>query len=63
MDNGAAFGAVVELKTSGEPQRIDLNDLKPGMTATLDIRTRSRSVMQYLAKPVQKAFSGALHER
>jgi adhesin transport system membrane fusion protein len=43
--------------------RLRLNDLKPGMTATLDIRTRSRSVLQYLAKPVQKAFSGALHER
>ena len=43
--------------------QLNLNDLKPGMTATLDIRTRSRSVMQYLAKPVQKAFSGALHER
>ena len=37
--------------------------IKPGMTTTLDIRTRSRSVLQYLAKPVQKAFSGALHER
>ena len=43
--------------------RLRLSDLKPGMTATLDIRTRSRSVLQYLAKPVQKAFSGALHER
>ena len=43
--------------------RLRLSDLKPGMTATLDIRTRARSVLQYLAKPVQKAFSGALHER
>lgn len=42
---------------------LSLNELKTGMTASLDIRTRSRSVMQYLAKPVQKAFSGALHER
>jgi adhesin transport system membrane fusion protein len=43
--------------------RLRSSDLKPGMTATLDIRTHSRSVLQYLAKPVQKAFSGALHER
>ena len=42
---------------------LSLNDLKPGMTATLDIQTRSRSLLQYLTKPVQKAFSGALHER
>jgi adhesin transport system membrane fusion protein len=33
--------------------------LKPGMTATVDIRT----VLQYLAKPVFKAFGGAMNER
>lgn len=37
--------------------------LKPGMTATVDIRTDSRSVLQYLAKPVFKAFGGAMNER
>jgi adhesin transport system membrane fusion protein len=42
---------------------LSLKELKPGMTATLDIQTRSRTLLQYLTKPVQKAFSGALHER
>ena len=42
---------------------LSLNELKPGMTATLDIQTRSRTLLQYLTKPIQKAFSGALHER
>ena len=37
--------------------------LKPGMTATVDIRTGRRSVLKYLAKPVYKAFAGALNER
>ena len=37
--------------------------LKPGMTATVDIRTDSRSVLQYLAKPVSRAFGGAMNER
>lgn len=37
--------------------------LKPGMTATVDIRTNRRSVLQYLAKPVFKAFGGAMNER
>lgn len=37
--------------------------LKPGMTTTVDIRTDSRSILQYLAKPVFKAFGGALNER
>lgn len=37
--------------------------LKPGMTATADIRTASRSILQYLAKPVFKTFGGAMNER
>ena len=37
--------------------------LKPGMTATVDIRTGNRSVLKYLAKPVYKAFGGAMNER
>ncbi|MBM3362494.1 MAG: HlyD family efflux transporter periplasmic adaptor subunit [Betaproteobacteria bacterium] len=37
--------------------------LKPGMTTTIDIKTRTRSVLQYLLKPVIKSFSGALNER
>jgi len=53
----------VELAPMPVANRIKATDLKPGMTASLDIRTRSRSVWQYLSKPIQKAFSGALHER
>ena len=53
----------VQLETPPDTHLLKLSDLKPGMTAALDIRTRSRSVWQYLSKPIQKAFSGALHER
>jgi len=53
----------VELAPMPVSNRIKATDLKPGMTTSLDIRTRSRSVWQYLSKPIQKAFSGALHER
>jgi adhesin transport system membrane fusion protein len=53
----------VELAPIHASNRIKASDLKPGMTASLDIRTHSRSVWQYLTKPIQKAFSGALHER
>jgi adhesin transport system membrane fusion protein len=38
-------------------------DLKPGMTSTVDVRIGTRSVLQYLAKPIFKAFSGAMNER
>jgi len=64
--NGATqtyYRIQVELEPPPDHHRLKLADLKPGMTASLDIRTRSRSVWQYLTKPVQKAFSGALHER
>jgi adhesin transport system membrane fusion protein len=37
--------------------------VKPGMTASIDIQTGRRSVLNYLAKPVFKAFGGALLER
>ena len=36
--------------------------IKPGMTATVDMRIGTRSILRYLAKPVYKAFSGALAE-
>lgn len=49
-------------KNKTNPKLADV-ELKPGMTATVDIRTDTRSVLQYLAKPIVKAFSGALNER
>jgi adhesin transport system membrane fusion protein len=49
-------------KTKANPKLANVA-LKPGMTATVDIRTDSRSILRYLAKPVFKAFGGALNER
>ncbi len=49
-------------KTHPNPKLANIA-LKPGMTATVDIRTGQRSVLKYLAKPVYKAFSGAFNER
>lgn len=37
--------------------------VKPGMTVSIDIRTGKRTVLSYLAKPVIKAFGGAMTER
>jgi adhesin transport system membrane fusion protein len=42
---------------------LDSAKLKPGMTATVDILTRRRSVLHYLAKPLYRAFGGAMNER
>jgi adhesin transport system membrane fusion protein len=33
------------------------------MTTSLDIRTGERTVLQYLIKPIFKAFQGAMTER
>lgn len=43
--------------------KLNLDDLRPGMTAIVDVKTGQRSVMAYLLKPIAKAFSGAARER
>jgi hypothetical protein len=46
----------VQLETPPDTHLLKLSDLKPGMTAALDIRTRSRSVWQYLSKTHPKSI-------
>jgi len=43
--------------------RIQPKDIKPGLTATADVLTGTRSILNYLMKPVSRAFSGALTQR
>ena len=43
--------------------RIQPKDLKPGLTATADVLTGTRSILTYLIKPVSRAFSGAMTQR
>jgi membrane fusion protein, adhesin transport system len=38
-------------------------DVKLGMSAMVDIKTGSRSVLRYIFKPIYKGFEGALHEK
>lgn len=38
-------------------------EIQPGMTASVDISTGSRSILHYLTKPITKTFSEALGER
>lgn len=38
-------------------------EIQPGMTATAEIKTGSKSVLTYLTKPVSKTLSGSLGER
>lgn len=38
-------------------------DIQPGMTATVEIKTGKRTVMEYLLKPVIKTLSESMGER
>ncbi len=42
---------------------IRLQDIKPGLTAAIDIQTGKRSVLHYIGKPIARAFSGALGQK
>jgi adhesin transport system membrane fusion protein len=46
---------------SGRPNEV--LEIQPGMTATVEIKTGSNTVLQYLAKPVVKTLSESLGER
>lgn len=50
-------------QTTTATQRIRPLDIKPGMTATADVLTGQRTILHYLAKPVSRAFSGAMMQR
>jgi len=38
-------------------------DFRPGMTATADVLTGKRSLLNFIFKPITRAFSGALTQR
>lgn len=42
---------------------IQPKDIKPGLTVTADVLTGQRSILNYLIKPVSRAFSGAMTQR
>jgi adhesin transport system membrane fusion protein len=46
---------------SGRPQ--EKLEIQPGMTATIEVKTGQRTVLQYLTKPVIKTLSQSLGER
>jgi adhesin transport system membrane fusion protein len=44
-------------------RRLSLDQLKAGMTASIDIQTGRSSVLAYIAKPILRAFSGAMSQK
>ncbi len=55
----------VQIKITGAEfaERSDEIVIKPGMTASVDIKAQERSVLSYLTKPITKTFSEGLGER
>jgi len=62
-DVSVFYRARVTVNPSNNNPKLSRSDLKPGMAATVDIQTGSRSVLMYLTKPITKAFEGAARER
>jgi membrane fusion protein, adhesin transport system len=57
------YRAKVQLNPLDPDQRIKTNDVKAGMTASLDILTGRRSLLTFITKPITRAFSGALGQK
>ncbi len=57
------YRAEIELEKSwvGNPEQ--QMDIIPGMTVIADVKTGSKSVLDYLLKPISRGFSGAFRER
>lgn len=62
-DGKPYFKAVIRLAQAHVGSDPTRNLVMPGMTVQADVRTGTRTVLEYLAKPVKSALSNALTER
>ncbi len=61
-DEGNTF-YLVRVRTAADAKMHQALDVMPGMTAQVDIMTGKRTVMQYLLKPVLRAWDNSMGER
>jgi adhesin transport system membrane fusion protein len=54
------YRAHVLVDDQQDNRKLSLEQIKPGMTATLDLQTGTNTVLAFIAKPILRAFSGAL---
>ena len=57
------YKALIKIDKRSTNPKLLLSDLKAGMTSGVDIQTGSRTVLEYIMKPVTRAFQGAGSER
>jgi adhesin transport system membrane fusion protein len=53
----------IRIAKDQENPKVTLMEIKPGMTASIDIRTGTRNLLTYLLKPVIKTLGTSLNER
>jgi hypothetical protein len=53
----------VETEVIPRPYRNQTTELRPGLTALVEIETRMRCVLTYLTKPISKTLSQSMYER
>ena len=53
----------VDQEAKATDSKLAVLELRPGMTAGVDVRTGKRTVLHFLAKPILRGFSGALTQK
>ena len=61
--NSVFYKALVKIDKKSTNPKLFISDLKAGMTSGVDIQTGSRTILEYIMKPVTRAFQGAGSER
>lgn len=57
------YRAKISINNTPGKNILSKNQIKAGMTATVDILTDKRTVLNYMTKPISRAFSGALGQK
>lgn len=57
------FKGVIELSQTYVGNNPEFNPIRPGMVVNADVITGSKSLLQYLLKPVYRGLASAFHER
>jgi adhesin transport system membrane fusion protein len=57
------YKVTIGIAKDQENSMVALMEIKPGMTASIDIRTGTRNLLTYLLKPVIKTLGTSLNER
>lgn len=61
--NNIFYKALIKINLTNSNPKLSIQDLKAGMTVGVDIQSGSRTILEYIMKPVTRAFQGAGSEK